>query len=144
MDFEPGGRRELRRQLEENPEWESDLLALYGFDVWDAIDGRVPVRRAVMLITRLEHEPKSIWRAKALGGPELYSEYVGWEKLNYILADLVDGVNTLTAVTVGANSGQPPEFDPYPRPGVKGVEKKQSLDEFGGNLLNLFGPGISS
>lgn len=146
MDGNTGGRRELRRQLEENPDWESDLLALYGFDIWDAIDGRVPLRRAITLLDRLAYEPKSVWRAKQLGGPELedYSRYLNWDTTTYVLADLIDVVRENTAVFVGANSEghKMPEFDPYPRPDHQKVQSpKASLDNFANNLITMFGPG---
>lgn len=144
MDLFTGGRRELRRQLELNPDWESDLLALYGFDIWDAIDGRVPIRQAVTLINRLSFEPMSIWRAKEFGGPELesYSRYIGWDANSYILADVVDAVNSNTSSFIAANSSgnNVPELKPYPRPG-QGEDKPTpvaSLDDFvGGKLMQL-------
>jgi hypothetical protein len=151
LDFCPGGRSELRRQLEENPDWEGDLLALYGFDIWDAIDGRVPIRRAYALLGRLPHEPQSIWRAKELGGSELkdYSKYLGWNAGVYTLADLIDAVNINTRTLQAINSPegtQLPEFKPYPRPDFEEVEKPaaaSSLDDFAGKLFNMFGPGIA-
>lgn len=148
MDLRTGGRRELRRQLEENPEWESDLLALYGFDIWDAIDGRVPVRQALQLIERLGFEPKSIWRAKAFGGSELkdYQKYFGWDSNSYVLADLIDAVNINTLTLVASNSdGKAPDFEPYPRPGSadKPETPVQSLDDFARGLAGMFGADIT-
>lgn len=148
MDLSPGGRRELRRQLEENPDWESDLLALYGFDIWDAIDGRVPIRRAIALLDRLPHEPKSIWRAKLLGGPELkdFSKFIGWDAIAYLLADLIDAVNQSSAIYVGSNSptNKVPDITPYPRPGKAPDKPSESLADFGNTLKSLFGSGLSS
>ena len=148
MDFCPGGRRELRRQLEENPDWESDLLALYGFDIWDAIDGRVPIRRVYALLDRLPHEPKSVWRAKSLGGPELkdYSKFMGWDANTYVMADLIDAVNQSSALFVGANTenNKVPDITPYPRPGKTPDKPTETLDDFGSKLKSLFGPGIAS
>lgn len=145
MDVCPGGREELRRQLEENPEWESDLLALYGFDIWDAIDGRVPVRRALALLDRLTHESRSVWRAKQLGGSELkdYSRYLDWNATTYVIADLIDAVNQNSAYLIGINSdgNKMPDVPPYPRPGHETTKPKSSLDDFvGGQLIQLF-PG---
>lgn len=142
MDFSPGGRRELRRQLEENPDWESDLLALYGFDIWDAIDGRVPIRRAYTLLGRLADDSRSVWRAKQLGGPELkdYARWLNWDADTFILADIFDAIQINTNAFVGANSqgNQMPEFKPYPRPTDKAVEKpKSSLDDFANTLITL-------
>lgn len=146
MDCNTGGRRELRRLLEENPDWESDLLALYGFDIWDAIDGRVPVRRAITLLDRLTYEPRSIWRAKQLGGSELedYAPYIGWELTHTMMADLSDQIQLLTNVyrAVNSENRKVAELEPYPRPSTKKIEKPSaSLDNFAGNLLSMFGPG---
>lgn len=125
------------------------MLALYRFDIWDAIDGRVPVRQAVTLLGRLPHEPQSVWRAKQLGGPELkeYSKYLGWDASVYTLADLIDAVNLNTHTLTSINSPEGaklPEFKPYPRPDFEEVEeKKPSLDDFAGKLFNMFGPGVA-
>lgn len=146
MECSTGGRRELRRLLGENPDWESDLLALYGFDIWDAIDGRVPVRRAFVYLDRLTYEPQSIWRAKQLGGPELedYAPYIGWSSTHAMLADLSDQIQFLTNVYQAVNSEkhQLAELDPYPRPNLKKIKKpSSSLDDFAANLINIVGPG---
>lgn len=146
MDGNTGGRRELRRQLEENPDWESDLLAIYGFDIWDAIDGRVPIRRAITLLDRLTYEPRSIWRAKQLGGPELqdYAPYIGWDQTHAMMADLSDQIQLLTNAYQAVNSEnhKMAELDPYPRPQTKKIKKpSESLDNFAGKLMNMFGPG---
>lgn len=146
MDFIPGGRRELRRLLGENPDWESDLLAIYGFDIWDAIDGRVPVRRAMTLLDRLCYEPRSIWRAKQLGGPELedYAPYIGWEHTHTMLADMSDQIQLLTNLYQAVNSEkhEVAELDAYPRPNLKKIKKpSQSLDDFASQLVNIIGPG---
>ena len=148
MDLSTGGRRELRRQLEENPEWESDLLALYGFDIWDAIDGRVPVRRALQLIDRLGHEPKSIWRAKTFGGSELkdYQKFIGWDANTYLMADMIDAVslNTLIIMSALSDGKNVPEFEPYPRPGVgKTTAPAQTLDDFARGLAGMFGTNVA-
>lgn len=146
MDGCPGGRRELRRLLSENPDWESDLLAIYGFDIWDAIDGRVPIRRAITLLDRLLYEPKSIWRAKQLGGSELenYAPYIGWDTTHAMIADLSDQIQMLTNYYQAVNSEnhQVAQLEPYPRPNLKKLKKpSQSLDDFAANLVTIFGPG---
>jgi hypothetical protein len=148
LDLSTGGRRELRRQLEENPDWESDLLALYKFDIWDAIDGKVPVRQALQLLTRLTFEPMSVWRAKQLGGPELkdYGKFIGWDADTYVLADLIDAMNQNTATIIAINSpegSKPPETVIYPRPGVETASAKptETLEDFGSKLAAMFGPG---
>lgn len=142
MDLSPGGRRELRRQLAENPDWASDLLAIFGFDIWDAIDGRVPCRRAWSYLDRLVYEPMSVWRAKQMGGPELkdYIKFIGWDAKAYILADIADAIQMDMNVTLAANSKDHklPELQPYPRPSDKKVEKPSAkLEDFAGTLLNL-------
>lgn len=152
MGRRTGGRRELRLQLEENPDWAHDLFALYGFDLWDAIEGRVPIRRAYYLLDRLKYEPKSVWRAKQLGGPELkdYSRFLDWDSRCDLMADTIDAVNFSSWVALAINSpqnSQPPLPDPYPRPSddVKknaAVKKpEQTLDDFGKVLRGMFGPG---
>lgn len=149
MGRSPGGRKELRRQLEENPDWESDLLALYGFDIWDAIDGRAPIRRAYSLISRLGYEPKSIWRAKQLGSElETQAHHFGWDSNSAVLADVYDAVNQLTLTLMSVNSPEGaklPELEPYPRPGAKAKatpeKPKESLDDFASKLRGMFGPG---
>jgi len=124
-------------------------MAIYGFDIWDAIDGRVPLRRALALLDRLSDEPKSIWRAKQLGGPELkdYTKWIGWDANTYLLADLYDAIQQNSALLIAVNSDkhEVPEIPPYPRPSDKPVEKPtQSLDDFASKLVSLFGPGIAS
>lgn len=152
MGVRTGGSQELRRQLEENPDWEADLLVLYGFDIWDAIDGRLPLRRAYSYIQRLVYEPKSVWRAKQLGGPELkdHINYYGWDANSAILADLYDALNVNTRTMIAQNTpaekqGSIPEITPYPRPGVEEVKKpeppKQSLADFGMQLRGMFAAG---
>lgn len=145
MDCNTGGRRELRRQLEENPEWESDLLALYRFDIWDAIDGRVPVRQALQLIDRLSFEPKSIWRAKYFGGSELkdYGKFYDWNATTYVMADVVDAINHNSAMIASVFGSEAPEVQPYPRPGnePEAAPPTESLADFGNKLAGLFGPG---
>jgi len=145
-----GGSKELRRQLEDNPDWEHDLLALYDFDIWDAIDGRLPVRRAASYIQRLIYEPKSVWRAKQLGGPELkdHIRYFGWDANSDILADVFDAINgnTRTIMSiVSQDQSKVPDIDPYPRPGVEEVKApeppKQSLADFGSQLRMMFAAG---
>jgi hypothetical protein len=130
-----------------NPDWESDLLALYSFDIWDAIDGRVPVRRAIQLLSRLCFEPMSVWRAKELGGPELkdYCKFIGWHADTYVLADLVDAMNHNTATVIAVNSdaqSKAPEPLIYPRPGeTPSTQPTETLADFGNKLSTLFGPG---
>ena len=146
MECCTGGRRELRRLLGENPDWESDLLVLYGFDIWDAIDGRVPVRRAFIYLDRLCYEPRSVWRAKQLGGPELedYAPYIGWDSTHSMLADLSDQIQFLTNAyqAVNTESHKMMDLDPYPRPNLKKIKKPStSLDDFASNLINIVGPG---
>ena len=145
-----GGSQELRRQLEENPDWEPDLLGLYGFDIWDAIDGRVPLRQATSLIQRLMYEPKSVWRAKQLGGPELkdHIRYFGWDANSDILADVFDAINgnTRTIMSiVSQDQSKVPDLEPYPRPGLEEVKApeppKQSLADFGLQLRGVFAAG---
>ena len=124
-----GGILKLRELLEDNPEWESDLWALYHFDIQEVFKGRASLQKAILLIERLAHDPNSHWRAKQLGGPE----HIGWSHETYLLADQVDAVMAL--YTVQAHKGKKGRIkypDPVYRPKVDGVVEKQakSLDEF--------------
>ena len=104
------------------------------------------------MLDRLTDEPKSLWRAKQLGGPELkdYYPYIGWDATTYVIADLIDELRVSNYYFLMANADDKAkakieEPKPYPRPGHKQVESpKRSLDDFAGTLINLFGPGIAS
>lgn len=110
-----GGILELRRLVDENPEWESDLWALYRFDVWEVFKGRVPVSTALLYIDRLPHDPNSMWRAKQLGGPE----HIGWSHETYLLADQVDAAKVMIAIKTHKGKGRVKMPDPVHRPKIK-------------------------
>lgn len=58
------------------------------------------------------------------------SEYIGWDRHAYMLADLFDAVQFLTHAFVTANSKRKPKApDPYPRPGERSrVTKKKEVN----------------
>lgn len=92
--------------------------------------GRVPLRRALLLIQRLPHDPQSAWRAAQLGGPE----HIGWSNETYLLAEQVDAVKALIAITAHQGKKGKVKFpDPVYRPKVeKDEETKEelTLDDF--------------
>lgn len=134
MVLVPGGICGLREQVEQNPWWESDLLALYGFDLADVFAGRAPVRVALLLISRLPYEPDSLWRAHQLGG----LEHKGWTPDTYRLAEIIDQVAVNTVAVGNMGSKKKPKLpEPSYRPRI--VERDQpeagSIEDFDINSL---------
>lgn len=121
------------------------MLALYGFDIWDAIGGRVPTRTAFAYIQRLPFEPWSLWRAEQLGGPE----HLGWTSETYLLADQVDADKAMLAIKTHRGRGNVKMPDPTYRPKIREDRIKtpeaapvQSLDDFDINgFLAMMGNG---
>lgn len=86
---------------------------MYGVDILDVFRGRVSARRVLALV---EHLPADSATALALQG----SEYLGWDRHAYLLADVFDAVNQLTYLTLRVNTAKPGAVrppKPYPRPG---------------------------
>jgi len=109
------------------------LLTLYGFRIRDVFNGRALLSECMLYIQRLPYEPKSLWRAMQLGGPE----HLGWSAETYKLADLIDAVQINTVITANVGSKKAPEMpEPVYRPSVKEDHDeeieipKQSLEEF--------------
>lgn len=106
---------------------------------------------AASLIQRLKYEPRSVWRAKQLGGPELkdHMRFIGWDASTDVLADIYDAINantrTIMAI-VSEDESKIPDIPHYPRPGddtpeVKEEKPKPSLEDFGAQLRGLFAAG---
>lgn len=95
------------------------MLALYGFDIYDVLEFRAPIRKAKAYLSRLAFEPMSVWRAKQLGS----LEHLGWTQDTYRLADLTDSVNILTTM-VGSIGGDVDPPEPVYRPGLDKELKK--------------------
>lgn len=67
------------------------MFALFGVDVW----GPYRVSLVLALLSRLQHEPRSVMRARSLGG----DEWFGYGLMNAQLANLLDGQTLQTKVT---------------------------------------------
>lgn len=65
----------------------------------------------VGLIERLPHEPRSLWRARQLGGEEFF----GWSGDSTRLADLID-LTEFTARASAVNKAKPAQIAPRPQP----------------------------
>lgn len=84
------------------------------------------VRLCVSLLGRLNYEPKSMYRAKILGGPE----HFGWGTTEYYLATLGDLLQVNTSVTASAGSKKRPrKIDPLYRPKVAREERAATLKD---------------
>jgi hypothetical protein len=95
---------------------EADFAQFYsGLDLADVWRGALTKRRALELAEQLAFEPRSRYRAQALGG----AEFIGHDKVAILLSDLYDALNGNTVVTAKAAGGKPKTPDPYPRPEVK-------------------------
>lgn len=96
------------------------MLGLYGFDIYEALTGKAPLRVAFAYINRLPFEPWSVWRANKLGGPE----HLGWTPDTYLAADQIDAIRVQTVVAGNVGSRRTPRMpDPWPRPKVKTDEE---------------------
>lgn len=116
-----GGILKLRELIAETPEVESDLLALYDFDIREVIAGRIPLYKAEALLNRLPFEPWSMYRANELGGPE----HLGWTPDTYKLAEQVDSTNlSVSAIRHMGAKGKMKIPEPTYRPKVKEIEEK--------------------
>lgn len=113
---------QLDELLDEHGEHlELDLLELYGVDVIDAYEGRVPVRRVVRLVERALWDPRSRMRARTLGD----ARHIGWSDDSWALALLVDEVaqlNVLVRQVAGDRKAKAPK--PYSRPKVAGSRRR--------------------
>lgn len=71
------------------------------------------------LCERLAHEPRSLWRAKQLGGPHFF----GWSGDSMRLADIIDMLYLNTQVSA-VNKGKPKEVAVRP----KADERPQEIE----------------
>lgn len=92
-----------------DPDVEEALLRVYGVD-----SHRATLRRVASLVRRL---PPGTWQ-KDQGAPS-------WSREAWMLADVVDAVNTVAWITAAVNSKRPPQKPkPYPRPGARETPKQ--------------------
>jgi hypothetical protein len=122
-DSLPGGilrRRRLREYLDDNPDAEADLYALYGF-TWGS-----GLRTEVIesLIRRLPWEPRSLTRAKALGD----EKWFGYSITELHLAALIDKVTLLTKAASQRRATLKNE-EMFPRPAESGTKRIIRADD---------------
>lgn len=119
-----GGSLSLIELLNEHgEELYADFHRFYRLDLVDLCRGRLSPRLVLALIRQLPLDSAFVTAAR--GG----AEYAGWDRHAYLMADLFDAINTLTFVTLRANSDKPKKikpFDPYPRPGVDSEKEKKA------------------
>ena len=109
----------------------SDLLGIYGVNIYDAIEGRIPLRVVEPLLNRLPFEPWSMFRAEQLGGVE----HLGWSPDTYLAADQVDSTNiSIAAIRHMGARGKMKLPEPVYRPKIKTIEDK--IEE-AGSLLDF-------
>jgi hypothetical protein len=88
--------------------------------------GRLSLRRLRVLIQHLPPESATKTALRNAAPPEALDRASGeyrpdmapWSGVEVLLAGLKDEVRLLRFVTVAANGGKPPEFEPTPRPGI--------------------------
>lgn len=91
------------------------------------------VRLCVALLGRLQHEPRSLYRANQLGGPE----HFGWGPAEYQLANLSDQVQANTIATIkAAGSKKRMSLDPAYRPPLKRERAPRSLADVDYSFFN--------
>ncbi len=119
-----GGIRGLCDLLDKyGDEIEADFTQFYRLDIADVWRGALSPRRALVLASRLADVPDSRYRAEALGG----REYLGWDRIATLLADLNDAITDNSVVTVKAAGGKATRPDPYPRPMAE-AEAEETID----------------
>jgi hypothetical protein len=93
---------------------EADLRQFYGVRLTDLWRGLIAPREVLVLVEQLASEPRSRYRAAALGS----TDFIGWDRLTALTADLFDALQANTVVTarVGGGKAKPPPT--YPRPSV--------------------------
>lgn len=102
----------------------ADFREYYGLRLTDVLrfDGSLPVREAAILARQLP--PNSRLLSAIQGG----SEYRGWTIDTYLLAALVDSMNTNTFAFVKANSKKRvKEPKSVPRPGDAERRKRENM-----------------
>lgn len=93
-----------------------DFQQFYQLDIGDVWKGTLEVRRALELLEGLAYEPRSQYRAEALGG----GEHLGLDRNAMILADIFDAIQNGTFANAKVQGAKPQKPTPYPRPGVAG------------------------
>jgi hypothetical protein len=96
---------------------EADLRQFYGVRLTDLWRGLVTPREVLVLVEQLALEPRSRYRAAALGS----NEFIGWDRLTALTADLFDALQANTVVTARVGGGKAKQPPHYPRPTVAPV-----------------------
>lgn len=90
----------------------ADFQRFYGLDLVAVVSGSVSPRRAVAMI---EHLPESASFVTAVRGGR---DFNGWDTNAYLLACLIDSVNTTTwAISAQNAKRKPARPKPFERPG---------------------------
>lgn len=91
----------------------ADFQQFYALDIVDVWRGTLTKRRALQLLEGLAQEPRSRYRAAALGEDYAFHE---WDRTTQVLADVYDAVQNLTYVTAKVQGAKPKQPETYPRP----------------------------
>ena len=163
----PAGEIRGLRELAQEPDLCSDLLALYGFDVINAAwisPTPAKLRHADLLIGRLMHEPgKSLWasakrkereaEARSFTSEELEAarqanphEHFGWDDHRWGLHSIETQVSLLrfmVASIIAAKDGtveyQPPRYPGMPISGGHSTAEPKMIDIENGLDASMFG-----
>lgn len=113
----------------------SDLLRFYGVDIRDLFTGQITPRRCLALVENLPIE--SATYSKRLAEGERAS--MGWDRNSYLLADVVDVLQSLHTTLARVNASNPKRVkdpDPYNRPGQKERDRKAKSSNPFASVLN--------
>lgn len=93
-----------------------DFQTFYQLDIADVWKGKLDVRRVLDLLEGLAYEPRSQYRAEALGDPAA----LGVDRGVMVQMDLFDAIQNGTFTNARVQGAKPPKPTPYPRSGVPG------------------------
>ncbi|MEO3860122.1 hypothetical protein [Acrocarpospora sp. B8E8] len=88
----------------------------------DLLDLRRGLLSPVLVLALIRHLPLDSAYVSALRG----TEYTGWDRNTYVMADLYDAIRELAYLYVSSHAENPKKvkpFPPYPRPGVQVAAK---------------------
>jgi hypothetical protein len=111
---------------------EADFRQFYGVRLTDLWRGLLPPREALVLVEQLAFEPRSRYRAAALGS----TDFLGWDRTTALTADLFDALQANTVVTARVGGGKAKQPSTYPRPTVAPAEPvvrqitSEDIDDF--------------